>query len=111
GKVEEGIAALREAVKREDRLHYAEPPGWIQPVRHALGAALMESHHFADAEQVYRDDLAHHPENGWSLYGLSQALKLQGKTTEALTVKLQFDKAWQHADIKLASSCFCLQPR
>jgi tetratricopeptide (TPR) repeat protein len=111
GKVEEGIAALREAVKREDRLHYAEPPGWIQPVRHALGAALMESHHFADAEQVYRDDLAHHPENGWSLYGLSQALKLQGKAAEALTVKLQFDKAWQHADIKLASSCFCLQPR
>jgi hypothetical protein len=72
---------------------------------------LMESHHFADAEHVYRDDLAHHPENGWSLYGLSQALKRQGKTTEALTVKLQFDKAWQHADIKLESSCFCLQPR
>ncbi len=111
GKVEEGIAALREAVKREDRLHYAEPPGWIQPVRHALGAALMETHHYAEAEQVYRDDLTHHPENGWSLYGLSQALKQQGKTAEALTVKLQFDKAWERADIKLASSCFCLQPK
>jgi tetratricopeptide (TPR) repeat protein len=111
GKVDEGIAALRESAQREDRLHYAEPPGWIQPVRHALGAAMLESRRFADAEQVYRDDLARYPDNGWSLYGLSRALKLQGKTDEALTVKLQFDKAWQHADIKLASSCFCLQPK
>jgi tetratricopeptide (TPR) repeat protein len=111
GKVEEGISALREAVKREDKLHYAEPPGWIQPVRHALGAALMESHRYADAEQVYRDDLAHHPHNGWSLFGLSRSLKLQGKDAEALNVKLEFDKAWEHADVKLASSCFCLQPK
>jgi tetratricopeptide (TPR) repeat protein len=111
GKVDEGIAALRESVQREDRLRYAEPPAWIQPVRHALGAALMDAHRFAEAEQVYRDDLEHYPENGWSLYGLSQALKGQGKTAEALTVKLQFDKAWERADIKLASSCFCLQPK
>jgi tetratricopeptide (TPR) repeat protein len=111
GKVDEGIAALRESVQREDRLRYAEPPSWIQPVRHALGAALMDSHRFAEAEQVYRDDLERHPENGWSLFGLSQALKAQGKTAEALSVKLQFDKAWEHADIKLASSCFCLQPK
>ena len=71
GKVDEAIAALRESAKREDRLHYAEPPAWIQPVRHALGAALLESHRYADAEQVYRDDLARYPNNGWSLFGLS----------------------------------------
>jgi tetratricopeptide (TPR) repeat protein len=111
GKVDEGIAALRDSAKREDRLRYIEPPDWIQPVRHALGAALLESGRFADAEQVYRDDLARYPQNGWALYGLSQALKHQGKQSEALAVKLQFDKAWEHADIKLTSSCFCLQPR
>ncbi len=111
GKVDEALTVLREAVKREDRLKYTEPPSWIQPVRHALGAALIDSHRYADAEQVYRDDLAHYPNNGWSLYGLSRALKLQGKDAEALNVKLQFDKAWEHADIKLASSCFCLQPK
>jgi len=111
GKVDEAIAALRESAKREDRLHYAEPPAWIQPVRHALGAALLESHRYADAEQVYRDDLARYPNNGWSLFGLSRALKLEGKKAEALNVTLEFDKAWEHADIKLASSCFCLQPK
>jgi tetratricopeptide (TPR) repeat protein len=111
GKVDEGIAALRESANREDRLRYIEPPDWIQPVRHALGAALLESRRFADAEQVYRDDLARYPQNGWALYGLSRSLKQQGKQAEALAVKLQFDKAWEHADIKLTSSCFCLQPK
>jgi tetratricopeptide (TPR) repeat protein len=108
GKTDEAIAALRASAEREDKLRYAEPPAWIQPVRHALGAALLETGRYADAEQVYRDDLARYPNNGWSLYGLSRALKLQGKNAEALTVKLQFDKAWEHADVKLASSCFCL---
>jgi tetratricopeptide (TPR) repeat protein len=111
GKVDEGIAALRDSANREDRLRYIEPPDWIQPVRHALGAALLESGRFADAEQVYRDDLARYPQNGWALYGLSRSLKQQGKQAEALAVKLQFDKAWEHADIKLTSSCFCLQPK
>jgi tetratricopeptide (TPR) repeat protein len=111
GKVDEAIAALRESAKREDKLKYAEPPSWIQPVRHALGAALLESGRGAEAEQVYRDDLVHYPNNGWSLFGLSRALKLQGKQAEALAVKQQFDKAWEHADVKLASSCFCLQPK
>jgi len=111
GKVDEAIAALRESVKREDNLKYAEPPAWIQPVRHALGAALLDSRRFAEAEQVYRDDLARYPNNGWSLYGLSRAFKGQGKNAEALAVTQQFDKAWEHADVKLASSCFCLQPK
>jgi tetratricopeptide (TPR) repeat protein len=111
GKVDEAIAALRESAKREDNLRYIEPPDWIQPVRHALGAALLESGRAAEAEQVYRDDLAHYPNNGWSLFGLARALKEQGKQAEALAIKQQFDKAWEHADVKLASSCFCLQPK
>ncbi len=43
-KVDEGIAALREAVAREDKLRYDEPPDCIQPVRHALGAALLQAY-------------------------------------------------------------------
>jgi len=109
GRTDDALIALREAVRREDHLHYMEPPDWIQPVRHALGAALMESKHYAEAESVYRDDLKHYPENGWSLYGLSRSLRMQGKKDEALAVSARFDKVWQHADIKLSSSCFCLQ--
>src|SRR5690606_12182704 len=74
GKVEEGLAELRHAVELEDKLRYDEPPDWIQPVRHALGAALLQSGRYAEAEQVYRKDLEKHPKNGWSLFGLSRSL-------------------------------------
>src|SRR5262249_34176171 len=43
GKPDEAFGALREAVRREDALRYSEPPDWIIPVRHSLGAALMQS--------------------------------------------------------------------
>jgi tetratricopeptide (TPR) repeat protein len=108
GKVDEGIAALREAAAREDRLRYDEPPDWIQPVRHALGAALLSAGRFADAEAVFREDLQKLPENGWSLYGLSRALSLQKKDAEALRVEKQFDVVWKKADLKIKSACLCI---
>jgi tetratricopeptide (TPR) repeat protein len=107
GKADEAFAQLREAVRREDALRYSEPPDWIVPVRHALGAALMRSGRYAEAERVYRDDLVRHPENGWSLFGLARSLELQGKTDEAANSRARFDKAWADADVKLSSSCFC----
>ncbi|MGE3777119.1 MAG: hypothetical protein AB7F89_08050, partial [Pirellulaceae bacterium] len=58
GEVEAGLAALREAVRREDLLRYDEPPDWIHPVRHALGAFLLQEQRYGEAEQVYRADLA-----------------------------------------------------
>ena len=107
GKTEEAFTALREAVRREDALRYSEPPDWIIPVRHALGAALMRSGRYAEAERVYRDDLVRHPENGWSLFGLARSLELLGKADEAAGVRARFEKAWADADVKLSSSCFC----
>jgi tetratricopeptide (TPR) repeat protein len=108
GRTDDAIAALREAVRREDKLRYIEPPDWIQPVRHALGAALVDAGRHAEAEAVFREDLSRHPENGWSLYGLARSLKVQGKPDDAAAVSARFEKAWQRADIKLTSSCFCL---
>jgi tetratricopeptide (TPR) repeat protein len=107
GSHDEGIAELTEAVRCEDALKYAEPPDWIEPVRHALGAALLQSGRHAEAERVYRDDLERLPENGWSLYGLARALELQGKRDEAKVVQARFQKCWEDADVKLVSSCFC----
>jgi tetratricopeptide (TPR) repeat protein len=107
GKVAEGIAELREAVRREDLLHYSEPPDWIHPVRHALGATLLAEGRAAEAEKVYRDDLKKLPDNGWSLFGLARSLRLQNKEDEAKQVEARFQKAWTDADIKISSSCFC----
>jgi tetratricopeptide (TPR) repeat protein len=108
GKVEQGIAALREAVLREDRLRYDEPPDWIQPVRHALGAALLQAGRFAEAEAVFREDLAKLPDNGWALYGLARSLQLQKKGEEAAKVETRFDGIWKAADVKIKSACLCL---
>jgi tetratricopeptide (TPR) repeat protein len=107
GKAEEGLSKLREAVTLEDNLHYDEPPAWMIPARHALGAFLLRHGKTAEAEQVYREDLKRLPNNGWSLYGLSQALRAQGK--DASEYEAQFEKVWAKADIKIRSSCLCQQ--
>ena len=107
GNVDEGLAELRAAVKCEDALKYAEPPDWIHPVRHALGATLLAEGKVAEAEAVYREDLDRLPENGWSLFGLSQSLHRQDKHEAAREVDARFRKVWSDADVKLTSSCFC----
>jgi tetratricopeptide (TPR) repeat protein len=107
GDVDGGLAELRKAVVAEDALNYDEPPGWILPVRHSLGANLMQAGRYAEAEQVYRDDLVRLPENGWSLFGLARCLELQGKRNEASAVEAHFQKIWANADMPITSSCLC----
>ena len=106
GRLDEGFAALRAAVRAEDALRYDEPPGWLVPVRHALGASLMQVGRFTEAEQVYREDLKRLPENGWSLRGLAQSLRAQSKP-EADEVEARFRKVWAKADLEIPSSCMC----
>ena len=108
GKIEEGLASLREASSREDRLRYDEPPDWIQPVRHALGAALLSAGRYTDAEAVFRENLKMLPENGWGLYGLGRALRLQKKDGEAARIEKRFEAVWKKADLKINSACLCL---
>jgi len=100
------IALLTEAVAQEDRLAYDEPSDWFFPTRHLLGAALLRAGQAQDAEAVYREDLRRHPDNGWALYGLAQALDAQGKGADARAVRQQFETAWKAADTTLAASAF-----
>lgn len=107
GKVDDAVAQLRAAVQAEDRLRYDEPPSWLIPVRHSLGATLMTHGRYAEAEAVYRADLARLPGNGWSLFGLGESLMQQHKASEAALVRAQFSRAWVKADLSIASSCLC----
>lgn len=109
GELDAAFALLREAVADEETLVYDEPPGWMQPIRHALGALLLESGRAADAEDVYRADLQRHPENGWSLLGLRNALNAQKRTDEAHAVAERLAKAWTRADVSPTASCYCAQ--
>jgi tetratricopeptide (TPR) repeat protein len=104
---DKAVRLLREAVRVEDTLRYDEPPDWMQPVRHTLGAVLLRAGRYAEAETVYREDLVRYPENGWSLFGLGRALHLEGKHDEAAGVEARFRKIWARADVKLGSTCYC----
>ncbi|HET9367002.1 MAG TPA: hypothetical protein VFO22_02945 [Candidatus Udaeobacter sp.] len=107
-KLDPGLEELRAALTLEDVLKYDEPPAWMIPLRHTIGANLMAAGRFAEAEQIYRDDLKRLPENGWSLFGLSEALAAQQKDgAELEATRARFNKVWAKADVKITSSCLC----
>lgn len=103
-QVNVSITLLKEAIAIEDNLNYNEPPDWFFSVRHYLGDVLQKAEKYSEAEAVYRQDLQKWRKNGWALIGLFNALQLQKKDKEAQQVKAEFEKAWQYADIKIASS-------
>lgn len=101
GRDDAAVEALREAVRREDRLLYGEPPEWTVPARQDLGAVLLQGGRFTEAEQTFREDLDRFPNNGWSLHGLAAALRGQGRADEADRVASAFAQAWATADVAL----------
>jgi hypothetical protein len=106
GEFEVAIAHLQTAVALEDGLNYDEPAPWYAPVRQTLGAVLLQANRPAEAEQVYRQDLAVYPENGWSLVGLAQSLRAQGHNRAARQVQTRFARAWRYADVTITDSRF-----
>jgi tetratricopeptide (TPR) repeat protein len=122
GNHELAFKTLREAVKLEDELPYADPPAWLQPTRHALGALLLEQDRVEEAEVVYREDLGmvSHDESGeslprrkarlnnvWGLHGLYESLTRLGKTRKASLIKVTKDIAVAAADVEILASCLC----
>jgi tetratricopeptide (TPR) repeat protein len=95
---------LERGVRYEDTLIYQEPPDWHLPVRQNLAAVLLEAGRADEAEAVYWEDLKKNPNNGWSLFGLAQALRAQGKKDDAALVEERYERAWKDADVTLTSS-------
>ena len=106
GDYDQAVARLHRAVLLEDNLIYNEPPDWHVPARQSLGAVLLDADRPAEAEAIYWQDLGHNRENGWSLFGLMQSLKAQGKTEAAVLIEARFRKAWSNADVALTASRF-----
>jgi tetratricopeptide (TPR) repeat protein len=103
---DDAVRELQAAVDMQDAQRYYEPAPWHYPVRQSLGAALMAAGRFKDAEAVYLEDLRRNPENGWSLYGLSQSLERQDRPVEAAAAAARFRRAWARADVTLSASVF-----
>lgn len=100
---------LTDAAAIESTLAYGEPPQWLQPIRHTLGAVYLATNQYAKAEQCYREDLEKWPNNGWSLFGLSKALTGLGKKKAAQEALANYEKHWAKADAPLTTSCKCLE--
>jgi tetratricopeptide (TPR) repeat protein len=106
GRLGEAIEIFKQAVELEDQLEYDEPEPLNFSVRDWLGSALIEAGRFSEAEEVYKLALEDHPHNGWSLFGLEQALRSQGKRGPADEASRAFVEAWQRSDVWLTTSHF-----
>ena len=98
----DAIQHFQDAVAIQDELPYMEPPFWYYPTRHTLGHAMLMAGDPAGAEAVYRTDLEQYPRNGWSMFGLIQALEAQGK--DASEIQERFNNTWGQADVTLDAS-------
>ncbi|RYP03286.1 hypothetical protein DL764_005242 [Monosporascus ibericus] len=81
GNYKSAFVRLRKGILLEDNLPYVDPPVWLQPIRHALGALLLEQGHVEEATEVYKQDLGlsdnlprRKPRinNVWALHGLHE---------------------------------------
>ena len=104
GRTDEAIVLLTRAAGMQDSLRYDEPRPWNATARQSLGAVLVTAGRAKEAEAVYRADLAQYPENGWSLYGLTQALRAQKLKKDAADSEKRFKAAWSYADVTLSAS-------
>lgn len=104
GDKEAALVTFSQAVIQEDSLRWDEPEPMPFDSRNWLGALLIDMEKFSDAEKVYQTELEDHPNNGWSLYGLIQALEGQGKDSKQ--AKEAFEKCWARSDIWLKASRF-----
>ncbi len=104
GDAETAVIAFEEAVALQDALPYTEPPFWYYPTRQSLGAALLASDRVAEAQAVFEEDLEQYPMNGWSMFGLAEALRRQDDEAGAQIVEARFETVWQFADVSLATS-------
>ncbi|MEX1063143.1 MAG: hypothetical protein WEC12_06030, partial [Balneolaceae bacterium] len=104
GSTEAAIKSFARAASIEDGLMWDEPEPLPFASRHWLGAALLEDGQYEEAERVYLQELTHHPNNGWSLLGLKQALEAQGKPVSEISEA--FEISWTRADTSIRSSRF-----
>lgn len=104
GNLMKAIEHFENAVVLEDGLTYTEPAAWHIPTRQNLGAVLIKAGKLDEAARIYKEDLEVLRQNGWSLMGLYNVYKAQGKTREAAAVLKEFEKAWQYADFQIDGS-------
>jgi tetratricopeptide (TPR) repeat protein len=88
------VRFLQAAKATEDGLPYMEPRFWYYPIGQSLGAALLRIGDLEGAEAAFVESLALAPNNGWSLYGLSEVHSARGDMEKAATTRRQLRETW-----------------
>lgn len=104
GRVDAAVAEFGKAIEIEHGLIYDEPEPLPFAAGDWLGALLLEAGRPTEAERVYEAGLVARPNNGWSLVGLEQALRAQGRTAEADAALVRFREAWVRSEVWLPAS-------
>lgn len=90
----------------ESNMVYNEPRDWMLNPKHFLGNACLKAGKAREARETFERDLKNNQENGWSLYGLWQALQKEGKKTEAAAALVRHKKAFLKADNKPTAAVY-----
>ena len=104
GDLDGAIDSFNASVNAEKTLGFSEPGPLPFSAHHWLGAALIEAGNYIEAEAVYRNELAKHPHNGWSLFGLREALA--GQNIDDAKVNADFEDSWARSNMFITSSRF-----
>ena len=104
GDINGAIDSFNASVNSEKTLGFSEPGPLPFSAHHWLGAALIEAEDYSQAEAVYRNELAKHPHNGWSLFGLKEALA--GQNINDPKVNADFENSWARSNMFITSSRF-----
>ena len=104
GDLDGAINSYTAAVTAEDTLGFSEPGPLPFSAYHWLGAALIEAGDFSEAESIYRKELEIRPHNGWSLFGLKEALAGQNISDPAINMDLK--NSWARSNLFITSSRF-----
>lgn len=104
GNLDDAKKSFEKAITFYDALTYDEPEPIPFSPRHWYGALLLDMNEYDQAIEVYKKELSNHPNNGWSLYGIQEALKAQGVSDSEINKK--FKESWKRSDTWIQASKF-----
>ena len=119
GNVESAFVRLRKAARMQDQLEYEQAWASLLPVRHALGALLLEKGLVEEAHDVYSEDLGfshgagrscHRPDNVWALSGIVECLERMSEDKRASELRPRLEAALELSDVPIRNSCCCRWP-
>ncbi len=94
GDMPAALAAMTDAVARQETLVYTEPPHWFYPAKLTLAAMTLKAGNAERAEQLFMETLVESPNNAWAYYGLAESFAAQNDRSGAKLARTLFKRAW-----------------